>query len=90
MKIVLDQEYKTPIFKTSPIIFISSICFHLHRVKNCNKDSSMVTHFKSSKTIRVSYLDLEVSIFVKMREFYLVTQSLKVRRTRMTCHVRLF
>ncbi len=32
-----------------------------------NKDSSMETHFKSSKTVRGSYL--EVSIFVKIFDF---------------------
>ncbi len=39
--------------------------FLLNRAENCNKDSSMETHFKSSKTSRGSYLDL-VFMFVKI------------------------
>ncbi len=41
-------------------------------MENCKKDSSS----KMFKTNGGSYLDLEVSIFVKIFEFYLVTQSL--------------
>ncbi len=38
--------------------------------------SEIETHFKSSKASRGSYLGLEVSFFVKIFEFYLVTRSL--------------
>jgi hypothetical protein len=46
-------------------------------MENGNEDSLSEAHLKSSITSRGFYLDLEVSIFVKIFEFYLVTQSLK-------------
>jgi len=47
-------------------------------MENCNKDSSLESgdSFKSKKTSKVSYLVLKVSVFVKIFEFYLMTQSL--------------
>ncbi len=57
------------ILTKSLIIIISLICFLPNRMENGNKDSSSKAHLKSSKTIRGSYLGLEVSIFVKLFEF---------------------
>jgi hypothetical protein len=34
----------TVIFKTSPKIIIRPVCYHLNRLENCNKDSSMETN----------------------------------------------
>ncbi len=39
-------------------------------------DSSSEAHIQSLETIRGYYLDLELSNFVKLFEFYLVTESL--------------
>jgi hypothetical protein len=50
--------------------------FHLNREEHCNKDSLTQTHIKRLKTGTGSYLDLEVSIFVKIFGFDLVIQSL--------------
>jgi hypothetical protein len=58
---------------------ITPNCFQLNHMKNGNKDSSSSTseaHLKSWKTIRGPYLDLEVSIFVKIFEFFHVAQFL--------------
>ncbi len=71
-----NEEYKIAIFNSSPIIIISPIYFYLQHVENCKKGRSTETHFKSSKSSRGSYLDLMVSTFVKIFEFYLVTKSL--------------
>ncbi len=73
-KIVLNVT-----FKKSPISIISTnilFCFQLNRMENGNKDSSSEANLKNSKTSRGScFLDLEVFFFVKLFEFYLVTQS---------------
>jgi hypothetical protein len=57
------------ILTKSLIIIISLICFQPNRMENGNKDSSSKVHLKSSKTIRGSYLGLEVSVLVKLFEF---------------------
>jgi hypothetical protein len=46
--------------------------------KSCFKLAHRRLIFKSSQTSRGSYLDLEVSFFVKNFEFYLVTSPFKV------------
>jgi hypothetical protein len=51
-------------------------CFHLNRWKNGNCSGSSEKHFRNSKTSRGSWLDLGLLFFVKIFEFYLVTQSL--------------
>ncbi len=51
------------------------MCFQLKRMEN-DKDSSSEAQIKSSKTRKRYYLDLEISVFVEIFEFYLVTQSL--------------
>ncbi len=50
--------------------------FSTERLENGNKDSWSEAHLKILRTSIGSYLDLEVSTFVKIFEFYLVTQSL--------------
>jgi hypothetical protein len=60
----------------SPMNVISPICFHLNRVGNGNDDITSEEHFENSKTVRGSYLDKSVVIFVKIFDFYLATQSL--------------
>jgi len=55
--------------KKSPISIISLICFQLNLLEIGITDSSSEAHLKSSKTSRDSYLELELSIFVKIFEF---------------------
>jgi hypothetical protein len=51
--------------------------FSINSVENSKKNSELEAHLKSSKTVRDSYLvDLEIYIFVKIFEFFLVTQSI--------------
>ncbi len=50
--------------------------FHLKCKVNAEHKSSSEFNLQSKKKIRSSYLDLELSIFVKIFEFYLVIQSL--------------
>jgi hypothetical protein len=49
---------------------------HLNRVGDGNDDISSEEHFKNLKTIRGSYLLLELFIFVQIFEFDRMTQSL--------------
>ncbi len=60
----------------TPIQRNSQICFHLNRVESGKDDSLSEAHFQSSKTIRGSFLDSELYIFINIFEYYLVTQSL--------------
>ncbi len=65
------------VLKKSPISIIYPKCFQFNRVENGEKNCcSSEPHLKSLKTSGGSYLDLEVFTFVKIFEFYLVTQSL--------------
>jgi hypothetical protein len=66
------------ILKTSSIIIISPICFN--RVENCKRTAHWKLILKVQKPRFLLYLDPEVSIFVKIFEFYLVTQSLQEER----------
>jgi hypothetical protein len=59
------------IWKKSSTSFISPIYFWLNHRENGNEDSSSEAYLKSPKTRRGPYLDLELSIFVKILEFYL-------------------
>jgi hypothetical protein len=52
-------------------MFSTSVC-----LENGKDDSSSEAYLQGSKTSRGSYLDPAISIFVKIFEFYLVTQSL--------------
>jgi hypothetical protein len=60
----------------SMVSIIFPICFQLNRVENGNEDSSSEANFKSSITSRAFSLDLKVSIFVKIFEFYLVSDPI--------------
>ena len=62
--------------KKSLTSFISPKCFLLNRWENGDDDRASEKHLRNSKTSRGSYLDLELCIFVKIFEIYLVTQSL--------------
>ncbi len=66
---IVLESIKCDSYEKSLIIIISPICFQLKRMENGNKDSSAKVHLKSSKTIRGSYLGLEVSVLVKLFEF---------------------
>ncbi len=71
-KIRIQDKHQTSILKASPIIYFSPICFQLNLVKGqLNGDSC-----QKFKTSRGSYLDLEVSIFIKIIEFQLVAKFL--------------
>ncbi len=56
------------VLKTSPISIISPICVQINHLENGNKGTSSEAHLKSSKTSRSSYLDLKVSLCVKIFE----------------------
>ncbi len=64
---ILLESIQVWFFRCTGTVFIYyfSICFHLNRVENINRDSSSEAHFKNAKTDRSSCLDLEVLIFVK-------------------------
>jgi hypothetical protein len=50
--------------------------FYLYRVENGNHGNSSETYLESSQTTRSSYLEQLISIFIRIFEFYVVTQSL--------------
>jgi hypothetical protein len=50
--------------------------YYVSNFAKTNGESLSVTHLKSSKTSCDSFLDLELSILVKVFAFYLVTRSL--------------
>jgi hypothetical protein len=57
---------------------ISPIFLQINRIENRKKNSSLGAYLKSAKPVKVPiHLDLEVSFFVKIFEFYHVTQSLQ-------------
>jgi hypothetical protein len=56
--------------------FIFTICFHLNREENDDYVSSSEEHIKNRKTSRGLNFDPGLSNFVKIFEFYLMTQSL--------------
>jgi len=51
--------------------------FFLYRAENGIGDESAEEPLKNPKTSLVSYINLEVAIFAKTFEFYLMTQSVK-------------
>ncbi len=60
-------------WKTSPININSSTCIPLNRAENVNYIVSSEKHLKKLNSIIGSYLGIELSIFVKLFEIYLVT-----------------
>jgi hypothetical protein len=70
------QGGRQVIWQRTPIHRISPMCLYLNRLESGNDDSSSEAHLQSSKTSRGSYLDPKLYTFVKIFEFYLVTQSL--------------
>ncbi len=63
-------------FKVVTKIYYLSNMFHLNRSENRNCNSSSEKHLRNPKTSKGSQLDLELLIFVKKFEFYLVAHSL--------------
>jgi hypothetical protein len=71
-QVILQRSLICRIYKKEFIPYV----FALTAVK-WQSDSSSEAHLHSSKTSKGAYLDKEVYIFVKIFEFYLVTQSLQ-------------
>ncbi len=71
-----NKEGRQVIWRRTPVHKISPICFQLNGLENGQNDSSSEAHLQSSKTSVGSYLDPELYFFVKIFEFYLVTQSM--------------
>ncbi len=67
------EECYTVIFKKSPIFIISPIYFLLNYWENGKRNYTAESKNQQSFFLN---LDLELLIFVKKFEFYLVTQSL--------------
>ncbi len=73
----INKEGRQVVWQGTPKHRISPICVTLaQRLESCKDDSTSEAHLQSSKTSRGSYKDPELYIFVKMFQFYLVTQSL--------------
>jgi hypothetical protein len=75
LTVSLEESSRVKILNKSPIYIISPIFFHLHRAENGIGDRSAGEHLKNLKCSRGSWLDLEISIFAKTFQFYLVAQS---------------
>ncbi len=70
-----NKEGRQVVWQRTPIHWIYPKSFHLNRLESGMDASSSEAHLQSSKTGRGSYSDPELYIFVKIFEFYLVTQS---------------
>ncbi len=66
-----NKEGRQVIWQRTPMKIISTIYFHLNRVESVKED-----HPQLSETSKGSYLELELSIFVKIFKFWLVSQSI--------------
>ncbi len=69
------RECYAVFLKQSQIFIISQICFNLYRAENGTGHGLAEEHPKNPKNCWGFQLDLEVSIFAKIFELYLVTQS---------------
>jgi hypothetical protein len=65
--------------------FSNTVFFHLNRAENGKYNNSSENHLKSSKTSRISYLDLKPIIFVEQFEYYLVIKG--QRRPEPLCYI---